>query len=60
MFQSVSNIDNPVQPLKRAFSASNTEYDLHIATDASDEEMDGQFLAYCLDENEWLYVNGSM
>lgn len=46
------------RPLKRAFFAETTEHSLHFATDATDEEMEGTFLAWCLDENEWLRING--
>lgn len=44
--------------LKRAFYIDMGEYNLFVATDATDEEMECRFLAWCLDENEWLWING--
>lgn len=48
----------PKHGLKRAFYIDMGEHNLFVATDASDEEMEGRFLAWCLEEEEWLYING--
>lgn len=44
--------------LKRKFYIDIGDSNLFVATDATDDQLEGRFLAWCLDEHEWLYVNG--
>lgn len=48
----------PEVPLARAFYIDMGPYSLFVATDASDDEMADRFLAWDIDEEEWLWING--
>jgi hypothetical protein len=59
-FTTAPNMEAPTEGLKRAFYAETDAHSLYFATNATDEEMQGRFLAWCLLEGEWLWINGWM